>query len=214
MKKGRIGRPFYQWDDMVRFYFGILWCFLTMAGCGGGGAGLGDTKAPPRLPTEYEKLLSARALLDAQWAGASIFDPAGLPDTGGATYQGIANLTVAMDGSELSLAGKLTLSVNFADDAVTGSIYKVVDENEVLYSGTLVIDNGDLDRDADVLVDYTFTADIAGTLSGGGNLFEFDGDIGGDFVGDSAGAVSGAIQGLVTGAGGSGALLGSFLADI
>ncbi|MFV2001912.1 MAG: hypothetical protein ACC619_02920, partial [Paracoccaceae bacterium] len=74
------------------------------------------------------------------------------------------------------------------------------------------ISNGAIDRGADTAVEYTFSADLGGVLSGGGEAFDITADLSGDFFGLSFGAVAGVIAGTAITGSSSGYLFGNFIA--
>lgn len=122
-------------------------------------------------------------------------------------------MTITLNGDDTSLAGTLTLSADFAGSLISGDVRGVSDAGEHYYPGTLLISAGAIYRGADTAIDYTFTADMNGTLQAPGGDLAVDGIIDGDFLGASHQAVSGAVLGTVTGAGSIGIIFGDFLAQ-
>jgi hypothetical protein len=121
----------------------------------------------------------------------SYTDPASLPTTGAATYEGVVGLDFeAIPGETLQgydMAGDLEMTVNFAGagDRITGTADGFVGIDGEEFDGALIIDDGSLDRDADVESEYTFGADMAGELTGeDGTGWIVDTGLQGDFAGE------------------------------
>ena len=148
-----------------------------LAGCGGGNGG--PTFAS--LDSRAEALAtSAEALYNLE----GFSDPAALPVDGAARYDGVI-AGVILD-EDLIIAGELSLIADFnGPGSISGSARNFVDDTENRYQGTLLVTNGDIFRDADPEVDFTYSADLDGTLSDTDDSYLVDGTLFGDFIGDN-----------------------------
>lgn len=180
-----------------------------LAGCGGGGEG-GVGKTPP--PVTYAEYQALDQSLRATYGGQAFTDPATLPTVGGATYTGVMTLTTGPAVGSLALGGALTLNANFGGQTISGRADTFVDQTDQAYSGRLDLTNGAIDVNADPNLAYTFSADLDGTLTGGGVSLTIDADLFGDFLGAAADSATGVVSGSVTGGGGSDFVYGDFIA--
>ena len=116
-------------------------------------------------------------------------DPTTLPTSGGATYDGLMSLE--------NLVGEMTMTADFADDAISGSVTNFIIDDDTAVLGTLDIGSGAIDRTADTDTAYTFAADLTGELS----IEEEDGayDIVGTILGDFTGPDHEYVEGSVIG---------------
>lgn len=134
-----------------------------------------------------------------------------VPTTGTAQFEGIAQVTIAIPGSNPGLlAGDLTLDANYRRGTVTGDITRVFDSAGESYSSDLDI-NGSLRGS-----DFTpLDARLTGTLTDGqSNTWTADAQVDGAFAGPSAEYVAGSINGTATVAGGGQtAITGQFVAE-
>lgn len=131
---------------------------------GSGGQDPGDTPVTSDLQT-FDTLAGYSGYADEIIAdiGDSPFDdPAALPASGSSRYVGV--LEIGDDIAQLA-SGAMTLNVNFGTDSVTGSVTDWVDFEDEPMSGQLAISAGDIDRGADVQNEFTFSADLGGTLT-------------------------------------------------
>ncbi|SMY07813.1 hypothetical protein [Flavimaricola marinus] len=95
--------------------------------------------------------------------GDSYFDePSELQPGGRSQYVGVMEI-----GDDLGVlaAGALSLNVNFSDSTVSGTASDFVDFEDLPVSGQLNITNGNIDRNADLVYEYTFVADMDGRLT-------------------------------------------------
>lgn len=168
----------------------IGFLMLLLAGCGGQ-SGI----APDRARTSAQLLGQASGLL-AALSRENVSDPALLPTSGHAVYQGYSTINLPMDGTTVPYAGDLNLTVTFAPTPtpVVGSM-----RNFIGLEGQLLIGNGTIYRDADPDVDLTFDADLTGTLTKGGDSYALNGTVAGDFRGRTQSGVTGVVYGAITG---------------
>jgi hypothetical protein len=119
-------------------------------------------------------------------------DPQTLPITGEATYDGIMSLD--------SLVGLMTMTADFDDASIGGSVTNFIDEDDTEISGTLNINSGPggINSDADTSSEYTFYADLTGELSLEDETFAIKGEILGDFTGPEYEFVEGSVIGTAT----------------
>jgi hypothetical protein len=170
-----------------------LACAL-LAACSGGSSS-DDGRLGSFAAIEREALRLARAS-----EGLDYTDPASLPRTGSATYEGVIGLDLDdrfyNDTADYDIGGQLRLNAGFAGNSVTGSATNFYTATNQPLGGTLRITNGVIDRGADVFSEYTWDADIAGTLTGERNgPMAIDGVVLGDFFGPGATFVGGIVEG-------------------
>jgi hypothetical protein len=123
------------------------------------------------------------------------------------------NMTAQSTTGSRDMSGAVTLSTVFSANSLSGNASNFMDDKNSAMSGTLTITGGILDRGVDTSVSPVFSANIDGTLSGGGDNFQINGDLAGSFLGSSNLGVSGIISGFATSAFGTGYLFGFFLAE-
>ncbi len=184
----------------------LLNVFLLLSACGGD-SGTGGT-TPPINYQEYQDLSAA---LNATWVGVSPTDPGTLPISGAASYSGYVQLSVETATGELGMAGSIDILASFLNSSLSGSASGFVDQNANQLSGTLAITGGVLDRSANTSIETTYSANLGGTLTGGGDQFVISGDVLGDFLGAEHLASSGVISGSAISGFGNGYMFGSFL---
>ena len=148
-------------------------------------------------------------ILDANAEG-EIIAPSELPTAGSATYEGVAIASTP----EAGFAGNITLRADFEDNAISGGISNIVDDLDQRFTGSLDVENGVIDRDAITTREYTYEADLNGTLINSDNeTVRVDGFLAGDFIGTGAEATAGIVGGSVTGPLGTETFEGGFIAD-
>ena len=179
-----------------------------LAGCGGD-AGVGNT--PP--PVSYAAYAAQDAALRSAHSSLPYSDPASLPGIGSASYSGVMVLEAGTPSGPLGLSGGFDLTADFAASTISGQAGSFADDNNIAWSGSLPLTNGQIDRLANPATEYTLTADLAGTISGGGNSLTIAAALSGDFLGAGHDAVQGVISGTATGASGSDYLFGDFIAE-
>ncbi len=169
-----------------------IWvCFsvlLLAVGCGGTGQSTNPTSRADQAADLAAALLTE-----------NISDPALLPVTGRAVYAGFGTLDLAIGGTMQSYIGDLDLTVEFSGtgDPISGTLHSFDG-----LSGALSIANGNLDRGADTDVDYTFGADIDGTLTNSDGDYVIDASLSGDFRGRDQDGITGVVFGDITGSNG------------
>ena len=187
--------------ELPRFL--ILPIIALLSACQAGPGGNGG--ATPNFST-YQ---GQDATIRAAWSGAAYTAPAG----GSASYQGVAALDIEVPSGSLAMLGAMTITANFATDAITGTGIGFRDENNALYSGSLILTNGAINRLADPNSEFTYDGDINGILSGPVADFTISGTLMGDFFGAQPDATGGVITAGSTSALGSGVVLGQFFAQ-
>jgi len=181
---------------------------LLLAGCAGGAVDGPVIPAP-----DYQSYQDEFDALTTNWNGVAVTAPSSLPISGGATYTGVMRLEVETAAGGLEMNGALALQVNFASDSLGGSAGNFVDQNDALQTGSLTISGGVIDRGANTAVDYTYGANIGGTLDGAAGNFVIQGDLSGDFLGPGAPGTQGIIAGTAISSFGTGYMFGEFIAD-
>lgn len=131
------------------------------------------------------------ALFDAE----GYTDPMTLPPSGSADYAGF----IGIETDDVQTIGELELTADFSGaGSISGSATNFVNDDSGSYSGTLTVSNGVIDRAADLNnFDYTFNADIDGTLTSGGDDFVVSGLMEGDFIGNDHEFIGGDVTGTV-----------------
>ncbi len=167
----------------------------VLSACGGSGGGDG-----PQLLTFAELEVDEDALRTAT-GGLTIVNPGDLPPSGTATYNGTLGFILDEGGAdEVQLLSDLTLTASFAGNAVGGNARNFVDSTEEQYTGTLDLLNGVINPMANPAIEYTFNADLDGTLrNSGGDEFVSIADIRGEFLGSGATGPDTHISGIVAG---------------
>ena len=186
-----------------------LVCAVLPAGCGGDDA-TGPVRTTP--PVSYSTYDAQSAALHAAWDGAGYTAPGNLPLGGSAQFDGVMRLHLEGAGGDVPVNGALSVQVAFASDSLSGSASGFAGADGAAYSGTLAITNGALDRAADPLSEYTFSANMAGTLSAGADSYAISADVNGDFLGAAYGAMTGLVAGTATTGSGTGYVFGDFIA--
>lgn len=126
----------------------------------------------------------------------NISDPTLLPVTGQAIYAGFGTLDLAIGGTTQSYIGDLDLTVGFSStsDQILGTL-----QHFDGLTGVLDITNESLDRGTDTDEDYTFGADVDGTLTNSDGNYVIDASLAGDFLGRDQDGVTGIVFGDITG---------------
>ena len=185
-----------------------LLLLLALTACGGGG-----DEAVSVPPVDYAGYQAQWAILQAAWTGVTITDPTTLPISGTAVLGGVMNMTAQSTTGLRDMSGTVTLSTVFSTNSLSGNASNFIDDKNSAMSGILAITGGILDRGVNTSVSPVFSANIDGTLSGGGDSFQINGDLAGSFLGPSNLGVSGIVNGFATSAFGTGFLFGGFFAE-
>lgn len=193
----------------------ILICvaaFMAMISCGGGAAEKGDLNRT-RPPVAFASLEAEATQLHATWDAVSFSDPATLPMSGRAQYNGVIQMDVQQGALRTVMNGDLQLNANFANEKVSGRANSFVDPSDNAYSGSLDVTNSVMDRGADPTTGFTYQTDLTGRLTGNGQTIDVDAGLSGDFRGTQPDATSGIVQGTVSGTGGAGFVYGDYIAE-
>jgi len=181
---------------------------LALAGCGN--EAVENSTTPAISFTDYA---IQDAQLHALWDSESPTNPPGLPGTGQARYVGVINLDAQLGAGKIVLAGAIEMTADFGASTISGQASGFRNSANQSYLGALGLSNGTIDRNANPALTDTYFADIAGTLSGGGQDLTISADLSGDFLGGGALGAGGVVTGVVTSSAGLGALFGDFLAQ-
>ena len=175
---------------------------LDLAGCGGGGSSADDAVSV--------------AQMNAQISSQSISDPAQLPVSGRAQYDGYMRtaLPTGPEGARVEYLGDMTLAVNFGAgfDQIRGHASGFEARDATPLSGGLAITNGNIYRDTKTAAAYSFDGDVDGALSNGSARYTIDASIEGEFLAPGQTAVRGLWFGDVTGPLGQDIFDGTFAA--
>ncbi len=163
---------------------------FVIAGC--------EESSSAGIDTSYDDLVDQFVALGDTVDALETLDPTEVPTVGSASYSGVLVFEGPDDGLDTNfLAGDMSMTADFANSEVSGSAGNFVNADDEEYSGSLTVSNGTIFNDV-VLEDfYTYSADIAGSLSGADNEVDVDGELGGDFFGDDAEYAGGVIEGTL-----------------
>ncbi|WP_099823766.1 hypothetical protein [Oceaniglobus indicus] len=179
--------------------------FLALTACGGSSV---DNDSYASRFAEGEALVR---LLNEQ-TGQNYSDPANLPTSGGAEYDGVVAAELPGVGSETTtVVGDLELRANFANSTVGGTMDDFVEEDGTRYTGALIVADGPIRRNINPDVDYTFSSAVNGRLAGNNQTYDVNGQLEGDFYGANQGFVGGEVIGNVTSNGQRAPFLGEFV---
>lgn len=178
------------------------------------GCGESSGLAPEALLTYAQKTSAATTLVNS-YNAIPYTDPAALPASGTVRYTGYVGGDIVTSGIITnSVIGNVSLDANFTTNAISGLASGFVDVAEQTYSGSLLINNGDIDRTIDIMTQYTLVADMNGTLTGSdGTVYVVTSLIQGDFVGTNAGAIDAVVGGSVLSNGISSTIDGGLIAQ-
>ncbi len=133
------------------------------------------------------------ALNQANTLGASLSSE--IPETDTASYSGFVGLNTGVN----DVIGEMTMSVDFANDAVTGGATNFVSASDISYAGSLDFAGGFIDRSAETSVgDPQLLADVDGVLESDGLSSTVHGQLRGTFNGPQREVMSGYLSGTVT----------------
>lgn len=173
---------------IATFILPVLLLPIVLAGCENGSSRMSYDATFDRIEG------IERTVGDQDWT-----DPALLPTSGTAQYEGGIYLDSELNGSELDgyhdIAGEMQMTVDFGSDTpLSGSATNLVDENNRVYDGTLVMSDSVWDESfGDALV---YRADLNGELTDqDGTTYDVETALDGSFVGESHEHVSGFIGG-------------------
>ena len=166
---------------------------VTLAACGG------SSTSGPNASTSFANIIEDAGTLADEVAVIPYTDPATLPTSGSATYNGF--IGVVLDNNA-GVAGDLQLIANFApnanENAITGSASNFFDNEENAIGGTLTLSNSVLDRNADTNTQFTFDADLSGDLTSDEGDISVAAFLLGDFTGTNHEFVEGFVSGTAT----------------
>lgn len=177
-----------------------------LSACSSGGSGGGAD-----APDSYGDYAAIASDLRADLALLERVDPADLPRSGSARYEGVAGFGVGMTTSEQrGMYGAMELTVTFAGDGtIEGRIFDVFSNGNIYddtgagpVQGQLVLSNGEVLRDVpDPRFNPYLVADLDGTLvepGGGAAVYDlrFEGALSGDDLDMVNGNVNGRADGL------------------
>ncbi|MEE9427334.1 MAG: hypothetical protein V3V25_04215 [Paracoccaceae bacterium] len=162
---------------------------------------------------DYQTYQTIATGMQTTWSGTTDTDPTSLPISGSSTFAGVIDLMVETGSGELGMAGALALTANFSANSISGTATGFMDENANGLAGVLAISSGAINRGANTAIQYTYSALLGGTLTGGGETYGISADFDGDFLGIDNLATTGAITGTATSGFGTGYLFGSFIAE-
>jgi hypothetical protein len=178
---------------------------LTACGSSGGSGG-GTT--PPSAPTynTFADIEAAATAMDGRVSALTPTDRTTLPDGPGAqtaTYNGFVRTgslidTGALNGRELT--GQLTLTADFATDAISGSASNFLDDTDAAYAGTLT-GAGTINKSPAAPSAASLT--IAGDIGGFTSSIALDGEFGGATAEAISGSAVSTIGTTAVGLGGS-----------
>lgn len=194
-----------------------------LAGCSSGGGAVGGVvEGGPSLvggTLSAEQMMALGDGLASEIDQLDFSDPAGLPTSGEAVYEGAIAMGAYIDRPSVVpdfLVGQVALGVDFSDGGVDGQAGSFRGSDDEAYDGTLAIDGGWIDRGVDPEGGgWTYGAGLAGTLGRGGDRIGVAADLVGDFYGADHGHASGQLEnGVIRGSDGTSfAVDGAFVAE-
>ncbi len=196
----------------------VVWMGAGLAALGACSDG-DDGSGPPTTLAGYD---AEFAELAEDAAGLAPTDPAMLPTTGSADYEGVIRLVPGADAfAPERMNGTLDLAVDFGSGAIAGEATDFVTTSggdEVVMEGSLAV-TGDLAGDPsgdDVLADIEglIRIDTRPDEDDEGDFF-VDGTLGGDFLGENGEVIRGDVSGTIANlnAPSPGALGGDFIVE-
>lgn len=170
----------------------------AMAACFAGALGACSAveTAPGNPGPTYDELLSDGRVIFNGATSTPVTPEADMPDSGSASYAGVAALA---QGGPLSgiddgqLLGTMEMEADFAGNAVSGRMGNFREEfTDTAHEGELALANGQVSGNG-------FTADISGELTPpGGATASYDGTLDGRFRGAAGEIVEGDVSGTIT----------------
>jgi hypothetical protein len=173
---------------------------VALGACSDGGDGGG----PPTTLAGYD---AEFAELAEDAAGLAPTDPAMLPTSGAAGYEGVIRIEAPSEtAAPQRMSGTLDLAVDFGSGGITGEAGDFVTysngvDEEVVMEGSLAV-TGDVTRDPSA--GDGMLADIDGVLAieTDPNMedegeYRIDGTLGGEFLGEDAEVIQGNVSGTV-----------------
>ncbi len=124
-----------------------------------------------------------------------------IPTSGSATYTGDLNFVLNEGGAgNVTYTGDLTVNANFSGSTVTGNATGFSDTDSESYTGTLTLQNGDIDRNLPSNL-FPLFADLDGTLTrvSDGTTYTSGAAIGADFYQSDGATTPEEIRGRVSG---------------
>lgn len=164
----------------MRVGFVALACATMVAGCGGSGAEDAD-----RYKARLDEMQVTTNLLDMLEDTQGYTQASEMPTTGDARYEGDLGILMGPQGDpRAAFIGDLVLAADFGQGTISGGatnfIGRVDDGATQDFSGTMTIQDGKIGPGNLV------TADVGGTLRGGGHQVEVSSFATGLFIGDNA----------------------------
>ena len=146
-------------------------------------------------------------------ASLGFTDPSTLPTSGSATYDGVLGLVFEPGTTaESSAIGTMQMNVLFGENDITGNVTDFIDDSNRAYQGTLTINNGDIDRGADVEFEFTYFADLGGQLTGPSGTMTIDAIMAGDLLGPGT-YTEGVLSGFSTDNQGTSPIEGGYIGE-
>ena len=167
--------------------FPIICTVAALAGCGS------STATSDR--DQFEALVArGEAISDRYAPPRLVTTPLNMPDTGSATYTGVAAVVVETPATMTVLAGEASIVAEFGTNTLSGSMTNFIGvsgpnvenppdavlDGATPYAGTLAVTNGTIGS----IVASGVSADFAGSLTGGGNVIVMNGTMIGQFIGN------------------------------
>jgi len=165
-----------------------------LAGCMGGGG------ASTRSALTFDDHRVIAKQFSDEIRVLNIYDPGALPTMGSANYTGNLGFSASPGTTGgIVLFGDLALNANFQNNAVTGAVTDIVDNDDNRYAGSFGLTSGQIDRTANTAAgERALSADVSGEISAaGGATISIDATLAGDFFGDTPSHVTGTVAGNV-----------------
>lgn len=133
----------------------VIFFMTGLAACGGGGS-----------PPSYAELDTQLMDFASMVRGQGFTNPASLPASGTAAYQGVIDLEIFRSDIGIDETyGEIALTLDFADDEVRGRAQNFVNSSDELYAGRLTISNGNIDRSVNPNFGWLTIGELDGQLT-------------------------------------------------
>ncbi|SMY10379.1 hypothetical protein LOM8899_04555 [Flavimaricola marinus] len=114
-----------------------------------------------------------------------IMSSQGLSTSGSASYRGVLSVITSIDSETTQIIGQASLGVNFSTDSISGSVDNFLSDTDQQYQGQLSLEQGNIDRTANVDREFAFSSDISGSLQASDEApMTVTGQLFGDFYDD------------------------------
>ena len=147
-------------------------------------AGCDSTTTLTSAEQDYNEAAMAYNDMRSDVLALPLSTSADMPNRGTATYSGYSTLLMDTPTADTALVGDARIVANFDADSLTGDLTNFVGSvnggESQAFNGSIALRNGEIGA----TTASRLTADVNGSLSGGGNTVSINGDVAGDFRSD------------------------------